>query len=55
MDALVTFELHFEHFIYTYNDNKITYPMYLILYQNSSKINKNHLNNVLIVTIGIII
>jgi hypothetical protein len=38
MDAQITTELHFGHFIHTSKDNEITFLMKLVPYQNSSKL-----------------
>jgi hypothetical protein len=52
MDAHVASELHFGCFTYAHKDNEISFSMQLASYQNSSRINENHQNNILTVATG---
>jgi hypothetical protein len=52
MDVQVTSKLSFRYFTYVQKDSGITYSMQLVTCQNSSRINRNHRNNVLTVATG---
>jgi hypothetical protein len=49
MDTHVTSKLPFGYFTYAQKDNEIIVLMQLVSYQNLSRINKNHRNNILTV------
>jgi hypothetical protein len=45
-------KLRFGHFTYDQKDNETIFSMQLVPYRNSSGINGNHQNNILIVAMG---
>jgi hypothetical protein len=52
MDAHIASEFRFGCFTYAHKDNEISFSMQLASYQNSSRINGNHRNNLITVATG---